>query len=180
MPKRLCQLRGVRKAGRKQHDALSQQCRFEGWRKRKSCWTITFGEKKSLLRVQCIWFDQFDRNLLNKRRTWSESKVQKWCVWWFFCVNKSGNTKKGPCVFSCEQLTSGPMCSVCVVRSVIWQSFIFRAALALSWTQNKHTHPWAVSKSQKKKSSTNKRKQQLCPSRFLPSQHFVPLVSVLC
>lgn len=37
-------------------------------------------------------------------------------------------------------LTSGPMCSVCVVRSVIWQSFIFRAALALSCIRNKHTH----------------------------------------
>ena len=38
----------------------------------------------------------------------------------------------------CVCLTSGPMCSVCVVRSVIWQSFIFRAALALSCIQNKH------------------------------------------
>lgn len=39
----------------------------------------------------------------------------------------------------CEHLTSAPVCSVCVVRSVIWQSFIFRAALALSCIQSKHT-----------------------------------------
>lgn len=44
--------------------------------------------------------------------------------------------KKMVCaVYVC--LTSGPMCSVCVVWSVIWQSFIFRAALALACIQNK-------------------------------------------
>lgn len=40
------------------------------------------------------------------------------------------------------RLTSGPACSVCVVRSVIWQSEVtFRAALALSCIRNKHNQP---------------------------------------
>lgn len=53
-------------------------------------------------------------------------------------------------------LTSGPMCSVCVVRSVIWQSFIFRAVLALSCIQNKHNQPCPK---EKKEHQTHKLEQ---------------------
>lgn len=62
--------------------------------------------------------------------------------------------KKEPVFSLC--LTSGPMCSVCVVRSVIWQSFIFRVALALSCIQNIHPlHQPCPKADQEKKKKPN-------------------------
>lgn len=61
----------------------------------------------------------------------------------------------------CVYLTSGPVSSVCVVRSVVWQSFILRAALALSCTQNKQPSHKPCPKSHEKDKRTKKKTQNI-------------------
>lgn len=73
---------------------------------------------------------------------------------WAVCYQTESLTKleRGVCVY----LTSGPVSSVCVVRSVIWQSFILRAALALSCIQNKQPSHKPCPKSHEKKNLKKK------------------------
>lgn len=77
------------------------------------------------------------------------------CAWLIFCVCDTARKVFTLC------LTSGPMCSVCVVRSVVWQPFIFRVALALSCKT--HTHPLhePCPESHKEQKQTKKNHQRL-------------------